>query len=248
VNLYNSFLIGWTLIAVITFLVLFFKTAPYGRHIEKGWGLSIPSRIGWIIMESPALLLLILFFFLSANPNFIQLILLGFWCLHYFHRSFIWPFRAKISNKSMPISIAFLAIIFNLINGSIQGLWIFNYSSYSSNWITSTEFILGSIIFIFGMLLNIHSDNVLLNLRRGEEKDYRIPQGFFFNRVSCPNYLGEIIEWLGWAIMTWSFAGLIFFIWTAANLIPRAYANHKWYKNQFTNYPSDRKAIIPYLF
>ncbi len=247
-NLYNYFLVGWTVIAIITFLVLFFKTAPYGRHIQKGWGINIPSRLGWIIMESPALLLPVIFFFLSASTNSIQIILLGLWCLHYFHRSFIWPFRAKISNKSIPISIVLLAIIFNLVNGSIQGLWIFNYSNYSSAWITSTEFITGFLIFIFGIFLNIHSDNVLLNLRKVKEKDYSVPQGFFFKKVSCPNYLGEIIEWLGWAIMTWSFAGLIFFIWTAANLIPRAYSNHKWYKIQFQDYPSERKAIIPYLF
>ena len=65
--------------------------------------------------------------------------------------------------------------------------------------------------------------------------------------MSSPNYLGEMIEWLGWAIMTWSLAGLVFFFWTVANLLPRAVANHKWYKKKFPDYPSDRKAIIPYL-
>jgi hypothetical protein len=57
-----------------------------------------------------------------------------------------------------------------------------------------------------------------------------------------------MIEWLGWAIMTWSFAGLVFFFWTVANLLPRAISNHKWYKKEFPEYPSERKAIIPYLF
>ena len=57
-----------------------------------------------------------------------------------------------------------------------------------------------------------------------------------------------MIEWLGWAIMTWSFAGLVFFFWTVANLLPRALANHRWYQEKFPEYPTDRKAIIPYLF
>jgi hypothetical protein len=44
--------------------------------------------------------------------------------------------------------------------------------------------------------------------------------------VSCPNYLGEILEWIGWAIATWSLAGWVFAIWTMANLAPRAFTNH----------------------
>ena len=68
-----------------------------------------------------------------------------------------------------------------------------------------------------------------------------------FERVSCPNYFGEILEWLGWAIATWSPAGLAFFVWTVANLTPRAIAHHKWYKDEFENYPDERKALIPFL-
>ena len=246
-ELFNYVLIGWTSIAVIVFFILFLKTAPYGRYTENGWGIEIPSRLGWVVMESPAIILVLIFFIFSTNSNAAQLALISFWCLHYFHISFIWPFRARISNKGMPISIALFAIIFNLINGSIQGLWIFSFSNYSARWITSPEFLIGSIVFILGMFINIRSDNILLNLRGEEESGYKIPKGFLFNKISCPNYLGEIIEWLGWAIMTWSFAGLVFFFWTIANLIPRAYSNHKWYKKQFPDYPAERKAIVPYL-
>ena len=59
---------------------------------------------------------------------------------------------------------------------------------------------------------------------------------------------GEILEWVGFAIMTWCLPGLIFAIWTMANLIPRASAHHKWYRNEFGDYPKDRKAIIPFIF
>ena len=154
-ELFNYVLIGWTSIAVIVFFILFLKTAPYGRYTENGWGIEIPSRLGWVVMESPAIILVLIFFIFSTNSYAAQLALISFWCLHYFHRSFIWPFRAKISNKGMPISIALFAIIFNLINGSIQGLWIFSFSNYSARWITSPEFLIGSIVFILGMFINI---------------------------------------------------------------------------------------------
>jgi 3-oxo-5-alpha-steroid 4-dehydrogenase 1 len=66
--------------------------------------------------------------------------------------------------------------------------------------------------------------------------------------ISCPNYLGEIMIWTGWAIATWSLAGLSFLVWTMANLIPRARAHHCWYKEQFPDYPPERKALVPGLW
>ena len=66
--------------------------------------------------------------------------------------------------------------------------------------------------------------------------------------ISCPNYFGEIIEWIGWAIATWSLAGLAFALWTAANLVPRAYSHHQWYRESFTDYPPERKALVPRLW
>ena len=57
--------------------------------------------------------------------------------------------------------------------------------------------------------------------------------------------LGDIIDWIGWAILTWSISGLVFAIWTIANLFPRALAHHKWYQEKFSDYPKNRKAIIP---
>jgi protein-S-isoprenylcysteine O-methyltransferase Ste14 len=68
-----------------------------------------------------------------------------------------------------------------------------------------------------------------------------------FEMISCANYFGEIVEWLGWAVLTWSLAGLTFALWTAANLVPRARAHHEWYRMHFPDYPDRRKAIIPYL-
>jgi len=60
--------------------------------------------------------------------------------------------------------------------------------------------------------------------------------------------LGELIEWAGFAILCWNLPALTFFIWTAANLVPRALAHHKWYHNMFADYPAERKIIVPYLF
>ena len=49
-----------------------------------------------------------------------------------------------------------------------------------------------------------------------------VPHGPLFRLVSCPNYFGEIVDWSGFALATWSPGGLLFALWTAANLVPRA--------------------------
>ena len=48
--------------------------------------------------------------------------------------------------------------------------------------------------------------------------------------------------------LVWSPAGLLFAVWTAANLVPRARSHHTWYKENFPDYPANRKAIAPFLF
>ena len=109
--------------------------------------------------------------------------------------------------------------------------------------------ILGGIaIFLLGFTINLHSDHILRALRRPGETEYKIPYGGFFKWITSPNYFGEIAEWCGWAIASWSLAGVAFAVFTFANLAPRARTHHKWYLANFVNYPKNRKAVIPLLF
>ena len=112
---------------------------------------------------------------------------------------------------------------------------------------TDPRFLLGVSVFFLGMIINIKSDNILFSLRDDGSTGYKIPRGGLFERVSSPNYLGEIIEWIGFAIATWSLAGLTFAVWTFCNLAPRAFAHHRWYKEEFDDYPKNRKALIPFV-
>ncbi|HEX4861457.1 MAG TPA: hypothetical protein VFV07_09485, partial [Rhizomicrobium sp.] len=102
-------------------------------------------------------------------------------------------------------------------------------------------------IFLGGAVLNIWADNRLIALRAHGTAAavYAIPRGGAFERVSCPNHLGEIVEWCGFALMCWNGPALAFALWTAANLAPRALAHHRWYRARFADYPAHRKAFIP---
>ena len=246
---YNNTLCIWTGISIIAFIVLLFKSAPYGRHSMSSWGPSMPSRLGWILMESPAVYLMLLFmFYFSSSLGVVEIAFIAIWMVHYVHRSFVWPLRAKLEGKRITLIVVLLAATFNLVNVYIQGSWIFIHGIYEKEWLLSPFFIVGLLVFLIGLYINIKSDNILMELRKEHGSGYHIPNGFLYNKVSCPNYFGEILEWLGWFIMTLSPAGLVFLIWTMANLIPRAKSNHEWSIENIEGYPKDRKKVIPYLY
>ena len=238
----------WLTLAVIVFLILIFVKAPYGRHKTKGWGVEISAKKGWIIMESIPAVLLTVMLVLGHNRDFVVLFFWAIWTSHYVNRAWAWPNRARLDQKLMPLSVVILAIIFNTVNCLLNGIWLFDLSGgYELSWVTDPRFIFGGVIFFFGMILNIKSDDILFSLRDDGSTGYKIPRGGLFEKVSSPNYLGEIIEWIGFAIATWSLAGFTFAIWTFCNLAPRAFAHHRWYKEEFSDYPENRKALIPFV-
>ena len=98
---------SWIGIGIITFLILLFITAPYGRHIRSGWGPNLQKRFGWILMETPALYVMWLFYFLYADfTNIVLIIFLFIWSIHYINRSIIWPFLID-KNGSMPLAVSY---------------------------------------------------------------------------------------------------------------------------------------------
>jgi 3-oxo-5-alpha-steroid 4-dehydrogenase 1 len=233
-------------LAALTVIGLRFVVAPYGRHNREGWGPTVPARVGWLVMESPASLLFLALFLLGAHrAEVVPIVLLVVWQIHYVQRAFVYPFLMR--GGRMPVAVVLMAIAFNVLNAYVNAWWIGGLGSYQTDWLTGPRFIGGFALFAAGLALNLRSDRALRRLRRPGETGYKIPQGGAYRWVSCPNYLGEILEWTGWAIATWSVGGLAFAVYTAANLAPRALQNHRWYEQKFADYPPDRRALIPYL-
>ncbi len=234
-------------LAVITFVSLRFVTAPYGRHARAGWGPALAARVGWLVMESPAPLLFLALFLLGpGRAGAAPLAFLALWESHYLYRSFVYPFTIR-GDRRMPIAIALLAIAFNVLNAYVNAPWISAFGDYPASWLGDPRFLAGAALFLGGLALNVSSDRALRRLRAPGGSGYAIPRGGAFEWVSCPNYLGEILEWSGWALATWSLAGLAFALYTAANLAPRALAHHAWYRERFPDYPPRRRALVPFV-
>lgn len=247
-------LIGFSVASVAVFVTLRWGTkAAYGRH-DTGqkawwWGPRVPTRAAWIFMEMPASLAFAVFFFLGDRAlEWAPLLFLALWQAHYFQRSFLYPFRRRLKpGDSTPLLIPVLAFTTNVgiafINASVLS-WS-SIGGYDSAWLQDPRFVVGVLVFVTGYVINRKADAMLAALRSSGQGGYRIPRGWLFERVSCPNYLGEFLIWIGWALATWSLAGAVFALWTVANLLPRALSHHAWYRTQFPDYPPARKAVIP---
>ncbi|OHD55887.1 MAG: hypothetical protein A2Y33_08630 [Spirochaetes bacterium GWF1_51_8] len=248
--LYLGIAYGFIGIGAAVFIALFFITAPYGRHVRPGWGPPLDNRLAWVLMEGPAALMMLVYFFTGARFDLVPIVLLVLWEAHYMERAFIYPFLID-RGKKMPLGVVLFGVMFNLLNTYLQGRWLFVMNpegSYAAGWFLDPRFILGAALFIAGYVVNRWADSVILRLKRNSPGTYSLPKGGMYELVSCPNYFGELVIWLGWAVMTWSLAGWTFLFWTAANLVPRALSNHKWYLKTFPDYPANRKALIPFVF
>jgi len=234
-------------LAPITLVFLLFVAAPYGRHARAGFGPGVSARLAWLVMESPAVFGFALFFFLGPHAlEAAPLALFALWQLHYVDRTLLYPLRIRPGARATPLLVVASGFCFQLVNVFLNGSWI-SAGHYGRQWLWDPRFLLGVALFLLGFTINRWADRVLRDLRAPGETGYKIPRGGLYELVSCPNYFGELLEWLCWALATWSLAGLSFAVFTAANLLPRALANRRWYRETFADYPRRRRAMLPYL-
>jgi protein-S-isoprenylcysteine O-methyltransferase Ste14 len=242
--------LAWAVIgvAVPTLVYLMWVTAPYGRHARSGWGPVFPARVGWVVMESPAVLFWLWVYAQGVHrAELVPLVFLAMWQLHYVNRTFVFPLRFRKTAHPVPVAVAAMGFTFNCVNAWLNATQVAHLGDYPTSWLTTPWFLVGAAMFFGGMAINWYADTVLIRLRAPGETGYRIPYGGPYRLVSCPNYMGEMLEWAGWAVATASLAGASFFVFTVANLLPRALAHHRWYRRTFADYPPERAAVIPYL-
>ncbi len=241
---------AWVLIACGVAGYLFARPAPYGRHHRPGFGPAVDARLAWLLMEAPSPLGMLGLFLTGNRPtNLAAQVFLGFWFLHYGYRAFVYPWLLPSSSRPMPVLVVTSGAFFNLVNAYLNGAWLFHLGPLlPATWLTSPAFVVGAAMFLVGMLVHVLADRDLRRIRRASGGKRGVPGSALFRLVSCPNYAGEILEWAGFALAAWSPGALVFVVWTVANLMPRAFHHHRWYRAQFPDYPTRRHALVPWLF
>lgn len=205
------------------------------------------GTVAWVLQELPALVGVA--YAWTRSPDALKLtpqtVLFALFTLHYFHRTLIFPFRLR-GGKPTPVVVCALAFFFCTYNGYMQGQSLL--AMPADRELTAPHFMLGLAVFLAGLATNLHSDTLLLNLRRPGETGYKIPRGGAFELVSGANFFGEIVEWFGFALAAWSLPAFAFAIFTFANIGPRAASHHQWYLKKFPDYPRNRRAVIPFVW
>ena len=239
----------WAVVAIAVVPYLLLRPAPYGRHSRKGFGPRIGARLAWLLMEVPSPLLMTMYFLFGHRPHgAVDIVFLALWLCHYLDRAFLYPLLLPATSRPMPVLVLASGALFNVVNTYLNGRWLFYLSEpRAPAWLASPQFIFGALLFVFGFSAHVLADRELRRLRRASGGERALPRGGLFRFVSCPNYLGEIVEWTGFAVMCWNLPAASFAVWTAANLIPRALSHHHWYRRHFAGYPAGRRAVIPFV-
>ena len=180
---FNFLLLLMAITGLVVFVALYFVEAGYGKMISDKWGPAINNKVAWVIMECPVFFVMLYLWGMSDRTfEIAPLIIFLIFQSHYFQRSFIFPCLLKGKSK-MPITVMAMGFLFNMVNGAIQGYWIFYLSPadmYTADWLTTPQFIIGTCIFIIGFIINLHSDYVIRHLRKpGDTKHYLPKKGMY---------------------------------------------------------------------
>lgn len=191
--------------------------------------------------------------------------LAGLFLTHYTNRAILSPLRTPSRSRSH-ISVTISGILFNLCNGFLMGAYLTSPAGVAAanTALSRKSFWIGIALWSFGFVGNIVHDEVLLNIRRNQKRKakqpegkagkehYSIPVGYLYGFISYPNYFCEWIEWLGFALAACPTDFItppwLFFAGEVIVMLPRAWRGHQWYHQKFTDYPKERKVVIPFLF
>ncbi|KAK8748600.1 hypothetical protein OTU49_015883, partial [Cherax quadricarinatus] len=235
---------------IYAFLTLVLPEAPYGRYTNYKFGFGVPVKLAWCLQECPSFIIpvcLVVYGKQTAYRGVVNQMCLGMFVMHYFQRSFIYPLVMK-SQRPVPFLTFFCAFLTCSYNGILHGLYFVNFCHYKNEeWMYSPTFYIGFALFLYGMKINLGADSTLKNLRSGNETGYKIPTGGLFERISCPNYFGEIVEMWGYALASLAPPAAAHAVFTTLFLSRRALQHHQWYLKKFEDYPKNRKAIFPFL-
>lgn len=250
---FNLLLLSMTILAVVVFISLYFVDAGYGRFYNRKWGMPVNNKIGWVVMEAPVFVMMIVLWLTSNRVT--DVYEAGF--------SAVFPdslFSAVVC-FSVPIAGQWLHSYFGGSNGrgfqsaECRDAGRLDFSRFACGLLSGFVALVTAVYhrnsnFLCG---NGHQSAVGQHhpkpTKNGDNKHY-LPKERMFKYVTSANYYGELLEWFGFAVLTWSWTGVVFVVWTFANLAPRAAKIHERYKRDFPEEMknSNAKRIIPFIY
>ncbi|XP_045116643.1 3-oxo-5-alpha-steroid 4-dehydrogenase 1-like [Portunus trituberculatus] len=236
----------WGSIGLVVASLILQDSSPSSRSTSSRF--LIPGRVARFLQDCPAFfipMVLVARGKQKAYGSVVNQLCLGMFIMHFFQRCFISPLlmASQKPTRFLPFLLAFLTQIYN---GILHGVYFVNYYRYNDEeWFYKPNFYIGFVLFLYGMKINIGADSIL---RKSEmQSQLQLPKGGWFEKISCPDYFGEIVEMWGYALASLAPPALVLASTTTLLLAHRARQSHQWYLKKYEDYPRTRKAVFPFL-
>ena len=125
--------------------------------------------------------------------------------------------------------------------------WVYAPSSPTAKPANQMILSAGLVCYAVGELWNFYTHLRLNSLRSSGGTERGIPSGFGFGLVTCPNYLAEIISWIGvYLVSELSYSVLLFIIVGVGQMMPWAKKKEDRYRKEFGDkYKKKRYTMLP---
>ncbi|OLL22092.1 putative enoyl reductase [Neolecta irregularis DAH-3] len=163
--------------------------------------------------------------------------------LHFLKREYESLFVHRFSSPTMPLLNIFKnSAHYHLLCGLNLAYWIYRPRNTPAPTIAFCV-----ALWTFAQISNFLTHLALKNLRPQGSTQRKIPSGYGFDLVSCPNYFFEFLAWLSFSLLTRSWAAHLFLVVSTAQMYLWAAKKHQRYKTEFKHYPKSRKAMFPFI-
>ncbi|ORZ06905.1 3-oxo-5-alpha-steroid 4-dehydrogenase-domain-containing protein [Absidia repens] len=171
--------------------------------------------------------------------------------LHFLKRELETLFVHRFSHGTMPFFNVFKnSAHYWFLSGINLAYWVYGpwFAQGEKLAVRSDVWIYGCVaVWAWAELSNLITHVTLRNLRPPGTRVRAIPFGYGFDLVSCPNYLFETIAWTAVCFLTTSWSAFLFNVVATGQMYVWAVKKHKNYKKEFSTYPRNRKAMIPFI-
>ncbi|KAJ5884475.1 hypothetical protein N7504_012047 [Penicillium tannophilum] len=180
-------------------------------------------------------------------PSYVQLLVCALLTIHFLKREYETIFVHRFSNATMPARNIFKnSAHYWALAGFNIAYWVFRPDAAAASPDYNPALVYaGLAIFVFAELANLNAHYVLRNLRRPGTTERGIPSGFGFNLVTCPNYMFEIIAWLGvFLVSQLNLSVLIFTLVGGVQMWSWAWKKEKRYRKDFGDKYKKKKTVL----
>lgn len=168
---------------------------------------------------------------------------------HFVKRELETLFVHRFSANTMPFTNVFKNSFFYwAFSGLLCAYFIYSPMSLAASADVPVVDALGVALFLFGETGNGLVHLYLSSLRTPGTTERKIPVGYGFSLVTCPNYMYEVLSWVGVTLVSRSWTTALFIAIGTAQMFAWAKGKEATYRKEFGDlYKKKRYVMLPGL-